>query len=150
MKHIKTYKLFEDKGDTSLMDKYIGIPLLCLRLNNKNADLDCSIFTDENISGYGLGLGGDFFKEWDFEDAIIQKGDGLNRYLYKAEEVDKLIKKLGFESLSKEKAIDRIIELVKRTRSGYSSGNPEAEKKMGLYVDIDELRDLLEGKRKWH
>ena len=143
MKHILNYKMFEGK-ESSIMDQYLDSPLFCLRKNNSGSiSLDCSIFTDLNLGGYGCGFMGDYFDESDFVKAISKKGDSLRRKLFKKNELDQLIQELGIGDLSKEEGIKRIIDMIKKERSSYASADPDKERKMGLYIEMDEIENLL-------
>lgn len=137
MKYIKSYKIFES-DKSSILDKYVGTPLFCLRNNS----LDCRIFTDKNLGGYGIGLRGDYFNEWEFVDALGRIGDSLNRHLFEINELNELAYKIKISG-SKEELIDNIINKIKGTRATYVSADPEGERKAGVYVELDELRKLL-------
>ena len=59
------------------------------------------------------------------------------------DEVDILIKDLGLDNLSKEDAVNKIMERIKRTRDSYCSSNPKFERGQGVYVELDEIKDMI-------
>lgn len=139
MKHLKK---FNESRDSDIMDTYIGKPLIVTR---RGHSIDCKIFTDQNIGGYGLGIGGDYFDSYDFERALTEGGDGLGRRLFKLSEIDRLSKFLGIDG-TKDEIIKEIIHRINRTRNSYVSWNPERDKNSGVYVDMDpeSFIDLIE------
>ena len=141
MKYIKNYKTFENK-ETSMLDKYVGTPLFCFR-DDAWGSLDCSIFTDKNVAGYGCGLRGDFFNEREFVNALSRIGDSLNRHLFEINELDEIAKKLRIYGKSKEETIDKIVDKVEKTRKSYCSANPDGDREAGVFIELDELRKLL-------
>lgn len=128
-----------DLKQSKLMDEYLWLPLFCI----SSRSLDCKIFTDKNLGGYGLGIRGDFFGEDDFKRAISKKGDCLGRKLYTASDVDILIKDLGLDNMSKEEAVDAIVDMISNTRKAYSSADPDWERENSTYIELDEIKDLL-------
>ena len=60
-----------------LLKSYVGTKVFVLR---GKSSLDCGIFTDKNIGGYGKGIRGDYFYNDDeFKKALSEKGDSLKR-----------------------------------------------------------------------
>ncbi len=133
---------FLDKSDN--MSDYIGKIMFILVGEWKS--LDCQVFTDKNIAGYGMGLRGRYYKnprdKDDFKSALGKIGDSCKYKLYTLDEIDLLIKELGYENLSKPEQTKSILEKIEKTRSGVS-GNPEKEKEMGLYVELDDLKYVI-------
>ena len=82
------------------MKKYLGQPLFCLRTDFGTKDIDCGIFTDKNIGGYGIGYRGNYFDENDFIRAISKRGDLLGRKLYTMGEIPLLLKELNIKNIS--------------------------------------------------
>lgn len=138
MKYLKKFN--ESVKQSKLMDEYLWLPLFCTR---GGRDLDCGIFTDKNMSGYGIGIRGDYFNEFEFERAISKKGDSLKRRLYTASDVDIMIKDLGLENIERSEAVDKIVNMIENTRKKYVSASPELERESGFYVELDEIKDML-------
>jgi hypothetical protein len=137
-------KYFSNKSDN--MDDYCGKTMFILSEEWKS--LDCKVFSDKNVAGYGLGLRGRFFinndmGKNDFKNALSKIGDSLKYKLYEIDEIDILIKDLGYDSLSKPEQTKSILEKIEKTRSSYVSVNPEKEKEMGLYVELDDLKYII-------
>ena len=141
MKYLKNYKTFENR-EISMLDKYVGTPLFCYR-DDACGSLDCNIFTDKNVAGYGCGLRGDFFNEREFVDALGRIGDSLNRHLFEIDELDEISKKLRIDGNSKEEIVDKVVDKIEKTRKSYCSANPDGDRRAGVYIELDELRKLL-------
>ena len=143
---MKYLKKFNESAETYNRDDYLWLPLFCARSNRVGPmDLDIAVFCDINVggSGYGLSLRGDYFDKSDFNDAMSKKGDCLRRKLYTINDIDILIKDFGLDNLPKKDAIEKIIERIKSTRDGYCSADPNGERAAGVYVELDEIEDLL-------
>lgn len=137
MEHLRKFN--EGEVNNYNMDDYVWLPMFCTR---DNRDLDISIFTDHNVSGYGLGLKGDYFDKHDFNKAISKVGDDLRRKLYTIDELDILLRDLGI-NLPKPEAIKEIVRRVKETRDDYCTANPKWERDFGVYVELEEIEDML-------
>lgn len=138
MKHLKKFN--EKLEESYKMDDYLWLPLFCTR---NGRDLDCKIFNEKNVGGYGLGIRGDYFNESDFSLAMSKKGDSIGRRLYTPNESDILIKDLGLDNISKGDAVDRIVNMISGVRSSYTSSRPEVDINEGVYVELEEIKDML-------
>lgn len=125
------------------MDDYCGKILFCIRGGRFSNDLSCAVFTDKNMGGYGLGIRGDYFDKTDFNQAMRKDGDSLRRKLYTTDEIDLLIKDLGYENLSKPEQTKSILNALKEERDFTSSSNPNLERENGLYVELDDLKYII-------
>ena len=69
MKYIKKFEHLSDKEIN--MDDYLWLDMFW-------GDLDCRVFNDKNLGGYGLGISGDYFiNNNEFKRAITKKGTVL-------------------------------------------------------------------------
>jgi len=136
----------------SILDKYIGKKLFVTRENHTGSiSVDCGIFTNENIGGYGIGIKGDIFNENDFKNAISKKGDVLKRRLFTLDELNELFDYLKIDKTldiyGKEETLDiyekeeMLKNLIKYERESYSSDDPDLEREKYVYVELDELFD---------
>lgn len=105
--------------------------------------LDVGILNTDNIGGIvGLGLRGNFwYNEEDFRRAINKQGDMNGRKLYTLDEIDELLREMGYGNQLFDDGRELIREKIKQTRSSYSSSNPDGDRRAGLYVELDEIFD---------
>lgn len=116
----------------SMLD-LVGKKVFCVRLWTMSFTVNCSIFTNENVSGFGCGLFGDYFNIYDFNNAFIDKtGDSCKRYLYTLEELPLMYKKFGLNN-------NTTIELIKKYRKSMRQDVYEDEKKSEYFVPIEDI-----------
>jgi hypothetical protein len=111
--------------------------------------LDVGILNDQNIGGMGIGLGirGNFwYRAEDLENAMSRKdnghgrkGDSMGRCLYTIDEIDELLKDMGYGNQLFEDGKDIIYNFIKKTRESYCSADPNGDRKAGLYVELEEI-----------
>lgn len=105
--------------------------------------LDCGIFTDKNIGGYGKGIRGDYFySSANFEEALSNKGDCLRRRIFTMDTLHELKEHLGLNKQlfsSDDYFKEYVTELIKNTRNSYVSANPEKERLEGVYVELEDI-----------
>jgi len=140
MKHLKK---FNEEFIIDLMGEYVGKPLFCTRPMSKSISVNCGIFTNKNIGGFGLGIRGDYFDEVNFEAALSKKGDSLGRKLYTADEFDLLAKDLKLDTTDRERAINQIVDMIEMERGRMSSSKPDLERREGVYIELEQIKDLL-------
>jgi hypothetical protein len=125
-----------------LLKSYVGKKIFISRGFPVNS-LDCGIFTDKNIGGYGKGIRGDYF--WDdenFKDALSEKGDSLKRRVFTLDNLEKLKQHLGVNQqlFNDDNYFKNFVkDLIIKTRNSYCSDNPKQERKEKVYVEINEL-----------
>jgi hypothetical protein len=159
----------EEQWEDPLITKYMGEKLFCLypysnghlywvcphcgssddhpsakkkqKMERKNRGymLDIGILNPKNVGGVGLGIRGNYFDEKAFEMAITKKGDWLGRKLYTLDEIDELLKDMGYGNQLFDDGKDLIVRKIKQTRDGYCSADPDGDRRAGLYVELDEI-----------
>lgn len=112
-----------------IMNYYVGKIVIC----NSGNSWDIGIFTDKNIGGYGVGIRGRYFSDFEFISSISLIG---NCKLYTLDNI----------SLSGLSTDELILNIVK-TRSSYCSDDPEYERKIGLRIEIEHCYKLLNGSK---
>ncbi len=139
---MKYIKRFNESVEYN-MDDYLWLPLFCIReFTSGSRTLNCGIFNDQNLGGYGLGIRGDYFSQTDFEKAMSKKGDSVKRKLYTADELNILIKDLGFDNLSKDESIQKVVDMIKKDRGNHVSVDVKGDKYADLHVSLDEIEKM--------
>jgi len=162
--NVKDIDPFEEEDwdeEDDMRMKYVGKKLFCLSSHHSgHKGLNVGIFTDKNIGGdgYGIGIRGAYFTKTQFEEAIKKEekdtplrmngvirsyihryGDSLNRTLYTIDELDKLVKDIGYGNDLFDDGEEIIRKLIKKYRDFASSANPDGDRKAGVYVEMDEI-----------
>lgn len=105
--------------------------------------LDCGIFTNKNIGGYGIGIRGDiFYCDEEFRQALSKQGDCLKRRVFTIDNLDELKDLLGLnnELFNYDEYFKQLVEdIIIKTRSHYSSADPEKERLKKVYVEIEDI-----------
>lgn len=106
--------------------------------------LDCGIFTDKNICGYGKGIRGDYFySDDDFKNALSSKnGDYLQRKVFTVDTLSDLKNHLGLNNklFNSEKYFQEYVkDLITQTRNNYCSADPEKERAEKVYVEVEDI-----------
>lgn len=120
-------------------EELVNKPVFCVR----DGKLDCGIFTDKNLSGYGIGIRGNFFHD---DELPFTTQDYLDRklYLFTEDGVNDLCTDLGIPGDKKTK-IDVIKGMMVSARKEYASAFPEGERNYGLYIEVELLDNFLHG-----
>ena len=125
-----------------LLKSYVGKKVFVSR-GFPVSSLDCRIFTDKNLGGFGEGIRGNYFlNDENFKKALSEKGDYLKRRVFTLDNLESLKEHLGLNKQifnNDEYFKSFVKDLVIKTRNSYCSADPELERKEKLYVEIDEL-----------
>lgn len=124
--------------ENDILKSYVGKKVFVTRDRHS---LDCGIFTDKNLCGYGKGIRGDFWNDdISFKQALSETGDYLNRRIFTIDTLNDLKKYLNLDTDSSDDYLKSYIkDLIIKTRNSYCSANPEKERAENVYVEIEDL-----------
>lgn len=125
-----------------LRKSYIGKKIFVSR-GFPVTSLDCGIFTNKNLGGYGKGIRGDYFYTDEvFKKALSVKGDYLKRRVFTISNLNELKNhlRLNNELFNSDEYFKQYVkDLIIKTRNSYCSADPKKERDEKVYVEIQDI-----------